>query len=253
MRTRVPHPGSRFAGLTWRGLLSGALLPISAQAQNVDGVTAPLGLVIVTISIAPFLLIMLTSFVKISVVLGILRNALGTPQVPSGAVVTGLSLVLTLFVMMPTAREFYRESGWESARSGSLFSDRSLTALVTGAEAGREPVRRFLEKHAHERERILFADLAVRLSGDPDATIDLRSFQVLIPAFVVSELAEAFQIGFIVFVPFLIIDLVVANVLLALGMMMLPPTAVSLPFKLLLFVLVDGWFHLVEGLLLGYL
>ena len=241
---------------TWAGLALALALALAEPALAQSGPQAnPITLIVVlgALSLAPFLLIMLTSFVKISVVLSILRNAIGTQQIPPNQVVTGLAFVLTIFIMIPTAREVYREAGLEGQGSTKIFSERSVQSLLEGAKEGREPIRRFLDKHAHDRERLLFVELAQKLSEDPTRAVDIRSFQVLIPAFVLSELKEAFQIGFILLIPFLIIDMVVANILLALGMMMLSPTTISLPFKLLLFVLVDGWFHLVESLVLGYL
>ncbi|NNE08558.1 MAG: flagellar type III secretion system pore protein FliP [Gemmatimonadetes bacterium] len=204
------------------------------------------------LSLAPFVLIMITSFVKISVVLSIVRNAMGTQQIPPNQVVVGLAFVLTIFIMIPVAKEVYQESGISTQSQSKIFSESSIKELFDSAKNGKEPVRRFLIRHAHNKDRALFVDLAFRLSGNEQEVIDASSFQVLIPAFVISELKEAFQIGFIVFIPFLIIDMVVANVLLALGMMMLSPTTISLPFKILLFVLVDGWYLVVQGLVLGY-
>lgn len=218
------------------------------------GDNSPISLLLVlgALSLAPFLLIMLTSFVKIAVVLSIVRNAFGTQQIPPNQIVTGLAFVLTIFVMTPVGEQVYEATRLEGQRSPRIFSENNVEALIGAAEEGKEPVRTFLERHAHDRERALFVDLAGRLADDPAQIVDPRSFQVLIPSFVISELKEAFQIGFIVFIPFLIIDMVVANILLALGMMMLSPTTIALPFKILLFVLVDGWFLIVKGLVLGY-
>ncbi|MEZ4652064.1 MAG: type III secretion system export apparatus subunit SctR [Candidatus Eisenbacteria bacterium] len=214
----------------------------------------PISLVLVlgAVSLAPFLLIMLTSFVKIAVVLSIVRNALGTQQIPPNQVVTGLAFVLTIFIMLPVGEQVYQAAGLQGQQTSKIFSERNVETLIDAAKAGKEPVRTFLARHSHDRERALFVDLAQRLANEPTKLVDPRSFQVLIPAFVISELKEAFEIGFIIFIPFLIIDMVVANILLALGMMMLSPTTIALPFKILLFVLVDGWFLIVQGLVLGY-
>jgi type III secretion protein R len=231
-------------------LLGGCTSPVFAQSSQNNSAT--LVLVMGAVSLAPFILIMLTSFVKISVVLSIVRNALGTQQIPPNQVVTGLAFVLTLFVMMPVGQQIYEETGLRDQTSTSIFSERNVESLVEGAKKGREPMRSFLDRHCHDKERLLFVDLARRLTNEPNQVIDARSFQVIIPAFVISELKEAFQIGFIIFIPFLIIDMVVSNILLALGMMMLSPTTIALPFKILLFVLIDGWFLIVEGLVLGY-
>jgi type III secretion protein R len=136
-----------------------------------------------------------------------------------------------------------------------MFSEASLKSLYDASQRGKEPLRKFLSRHAHPQDRLLFMELAARLergNGQPNPQIDKDGFQVLIPSFATSQLKEAFQIGFLVFVPFLIIDMVVANVLLSLGMSMLSPAVISLPFKLLLFVLVDGWYLVIRGLVLSY-
>jgi type III secretion protein R len=237
----------------------------------------PVVLVIVlgALSLAPFVLIMMTSFVKISVSLSILRNALGTQQVPPSQVITGLSFVLTLFVMAPVVERMYNAAG-TFANTKDIFSEASVKSLFDAADKGKEPLRKFLAGHSHPKDRTLFMELAARLerSGvEPPATgvvlaaapepapapapppppaINKDDFRVLIPSFVTSELKNAFQIGFLIFVPFLIIDMVVANILLSMGMTMLSPSVISLPFKLLLFVLVDGWYLVVRGLVLSY-
>ena len=259
----------------------------------------PVVMVIVlgALSLAPFVLIMMTSFVKISVVLSILRNALGTQQVPPNQVITGLGFVLTLFVMTPVAERMYEAAG-AVPNSANIFSEASVKTLFDSAQRGKEPLRRFLSQHAHSRDRLLFMELAARLevqsrtlvpkpsAAKPAApspapktptpvtpapksplpvtpapvtpaapaatTVDKDDFRVLIPSFVTSELKSAFQIGFLIFLPFLIIDMVVANILLSMGMSMLSPSVISLPFKLLLFVLMDGWFLLVRGLVMTY-
>src|SRR5262249_53472915 len=176
-------------------------------------------------------------------VLSILRNALGAPEVPPAIVITGLALVLSLAVMAPVGAEVYREV--EPA-----LSKKDPAALADAAGRAREPVRRFLAKHAHARDVEAFRDVARRLRGAAAAADDLA---VLAPAFVTSELKEAFVIGFLVFLPFLVIDLLVSAVLASLGLASLPAPAVALPFKLLLFVLVDGWLLLSRGLMLGYI
>lgn len=261
----------------------------------------PIVMVIVlgALSLAPFVLIMLTSFVKISVVLSILRNALGTQQVPPNQVITGLAFVLSIFIMVPVARQMYEVAG-NVNNTRDIFSEASVKSIYDAAGRGKEPLRRFLSRHAHPNDRVLFMELAARLeaaaqerersareaqaapapapapapaegeapppaAGQPapppaapakpapePVRLNKDDFQVLIPAFVTSELKEAFQIGFLIFVPFIIIDMVVANILLAMGMSMLSPSVISLPFKLLLFVLVDGWFLIVRGLVLSY-
>ena len=228
-----------------------------AQTTGARGdLSNPVVLVIVlgALSLAPFVLIMLTSFVKISVVLSILRNALGTQQVPPNQVITGLAFVLTIFIMIPVARQMYQAAG-NIANTRDIFSEASVKGLF---DAGK------LAKNLSESssQNTVIAKIgcfswswprnSTRVAAQAPP-IDKDDFQVIIPAFVTSELKEAFQIGFLVFVPFIIIDMVVANVLLSMGMHMLSPSVISLPFKLLLFVLVDGWFLIVRGLVLSYL
>jgi type III secretion protein R len=210
-------------------------------------------IVLGALSLAPFVLIMLTSFVKISVVLSILRNAIGAQQVPPNQVITGLAFVLSMFVMVPVARQMYNTAG-PIAETHDIFSEASVKSLFEAAQHGKEPLRHFLSRHSHARDRELFMELSARVSTaeEPKSPPDKEDFRVLIPSFVTSELKEAFQIGFLVYLPFIIIDMVIANVLLAMGMSMLSPSVVSLPFKLLLFVLADGWFLVVRGLVLSY-
>lgn len=207
------------------------------------------------LSLVPFVFMTTTSFVKLSVVLSILRNALGTGQVPSGMIIAALALMLTLYVMAPVGQAMFASAGPSAARidRNAPFAEDSFGALVETVDRGKEPLRKFLERNAGARERQLFLDLA-RRARDKDTRDDVQAsdLMVVLPAFLITELAEAFQIGFLVFIPFLVIDMVVANVLLALGMHMLSPTTVSLPFKLLLFVIVDGWYLLARALVLGY-
>ena len=303
-----------------RGLLVTLLLllPQAAHAQTGNQVANPIVMVIVlgALALAPFVIVMLTSFVKISVVLSILRNALGTQQVPPNQIITGLAFVLTIFIMVPVARQMYDDAG-NVANTKDIFSEASVRTLFDASKKAKEPLRHFLSQHSHVKDRELFMDLAARLEynalanrqsptqqmpakvvppGGREASIipaaiaapvltpsaqaagnspsvpaasgsqtaaappalakqnrpDKEDFQVLIPAFVTSQLKEAFEVGFLLFVPFIVVDMVIANILLAMGMQMLSPTVISLPFKLLLFVLVDGWFLIVRGLVLSY-
>jgi type III secretion protein R len=237
------------------GLL-GVALPAHAQSRGGTDLPNPVVMVIVlaALSLAPFVVMMLTSFVKISVVLSILRNAIGTQQVPPSTVITGLAFILSIFVMAPVGRQMYEAAG-VIPNTRDMFSEASVKTLFSAADTGKEPLRKFLARHSHAQDRVLFMELAGRLersSGTANPQIDKDGFQVLIPSFVTSQLKEAFQVGFLVFVPFLIIDMVVANVLLSMGMHMLSPVVISLPFKLLLFVLVNGWYLVVRGLVLSY-
>lgn len=208
-----------------------------------------------SMSILPFVVMMTTSFVKIAVVLSLIRNAMGTQQIPPNVIITGLSMILTIYIMMPVGLEIYKTAG-ATINQGStqpVLSPVTVNLMLTALKEGREPMRGFLIKHAHAKERELFTTLAkkMRKPEDRDSVTD-TNFEILIPAFVISELTEAFQIGFIVFLPFLVIDIVVTNILLSLGMFQLSPVTVALPFKLLLFVLVNGWYLVAKGLILGY-
>lgn len=222
-----------------------------------NNLSNPVVLVIVlgAMSLAPFVLIMLTSFVKISVTLSILRNALGTQQVPANQIITGLSFILTIFIMSPVATRMYEAAGPIPGTPG-IFSEASVKGIFDAGERGKEPLRKFLARHSHVKDRTLFMELLARLeqqSGGTPTAIEREDFRVLIPSFVTSELKNGFLIGFLIFLPFLVIDMVVANILLAMGMSMLSPSVISLPFKLLLFVMVDGWYMIVRGLVLSYL
>jgi len=208
------------------------------------------------LSLLPFLLMMSSSFVKFSVVFSILRSALGLQQVPPPAVTTGLALIMSLYVMSPVAAKVYdaAEPLFGQNSGQDVVSAGGAQAILNVVDKARDPIREFLAKHAHARERGLFHQMALRM-GPPrwKETMKDDDLLVLIPAFTVSELKEAFMIGFLIFLPFLVIDMVVSNILLAMGMHMLSPVTISMPFKLLLFVLIDGWGLLVRGLLQGYL
>ncbi|MEP6923859.1 MAG: type III secretion system export apparatus subunit SctR [Pyrinomonadaceae bacterium] len=229
-----------------------AAAPASADALG-TGTANPLVLIVVVgaLALAPFALIMLTSFVKISVVLSILRTALGTQQVPPNQVITGISLILTVFIMAPVVEKMYKDAGSEI-----IFSEVSVAKIMDVAQKGQKPLKEFLERYAHQTDRVMFYDLAQRMAirnqTDPKE-IQYGDFRVLVPSFVTSQLTEAFRIGFFLFIPFLVIDMVVSNILQAMGMFMLSPTTISLPFKLLLFVMIDGWALILKNLVLGYI
>lgn len=207
------------------------------------------------LGLAPFVLLMVTSFVKISVVLSIVRSALGTQQIPPTQVITGLAVILTVYIMAPVGQAMFKAAdAGDITEQGDLLQAKNVDTLIKAANRGKEPLRDFLLKKVTLKDRTLFYSLALKLRKPEDRVgITERDFLVLTPSFVVSELKEAFQIGFLLFVPFLVIDMVVANILLALGMQMLSPTTISMPFKLLLFVLVDGWYLIAKGLVVGYL
>jgi type III secretion protein R len=236
-----------------------AILPLPALAPASDRLLdSPLLAVVVVaaLSLLGFAVVMLTSFVKVAVVLSVLRSAMGTPQVPPTLVITGLAFVLAAYVMAPVVRQTVRAVApdVELIKQGGGSTAEQVQRYVRAAKKGAGPLRGFLKKHAHTRDRATFLAMARRLHEPQDrASIGPDDFLVLVPAFLTSELKEAFIIGFFLFVPFLVIDLVVGNILLALGMHMLSPTTISLPFKFLLFVLVDGWHLLTRGLVAGYL
>lgn len=208
------------------------------------------------LSLGPILLMMSSSFVKFSVVFSILRSALGLQQVPPPTVTMGLAIIMTVYVMAPVGAQVYEKvEPMLSQPSGQdVVSGAGAQMILTVADEARDPLRAFLEKHAHARERTLFHQMALRM-GPPSWKENMKDddLLVLIPAFTVSELSEAFMIGFLIFLPFLVIDMVVSNILLAMGMHMLSPVVISMPFKLLLFVLIDGWSLLVRGLIQGYM
>jgi flagellar biosynthetic protein FliP len=195
-------------------------------------------LVLLTVlSLAPALLVMVTSFTRIIIVLSLVRNAIGVPQLPPNQVLLGIAFLLTVFVMAPVWT-IVNEDALQPYLEGSMSQEEAM-------ERAEEPVRRFMLAQTRESDLAFFVGLS---QDERPATIDDVPTYVIIPAFILSELKTAFQMGFIIFVPFLIIDIVVSSALLSMGMMMLPPVVVSLPFKILLFVLVDGW-----GLIIGSL
>ena len=204
-------------------------------------------LTVVVLALAPFVAVMVTSFTKIVVVLNLLRNALGLQQVPPNTVINGLALVLSIYVMYPVGL-----SMGERVQTMQNIGA-STQNMLKAADTAKEPLRDFLLKHSRPVERAFFLKTAQRtLKPEQAASLSERDFLVIVPSFVVGELAVAFEIGFLIFLPFLVIDLVISNILMAMGMMMLSPTTVSMPFKLLLFVLIDGWVKLTHGLILTY-
>ncbi len=225
---------------------------VSAAAQSVPklslefgDVTAPdelsttlqIVLLLTVLALAPSILVMTTSFIRIVVVLSFLRHAMGTQQMPPNQLLTGLALILTFFIMAPVADRAYNE-GLAPYLEETISGEEAFARTVA-------PFREFMLKHTHERDLALFVNLT---NMEQPNTPDDIPLHVLVPGFVLSELRTAFQIAFVIFIPFLVIDMVVASVLMSMGMMMLPPIIVSLPFKILLFVLVDGWYLLIRSL-----
>lgn len=193
------------------------------------------------ISLVPFFLISVTSFLRIIIVFSLVRTAVGTQQVPPSSVIVGLALFMTVFIMSPV---------WEEVNNTAVTPyNKGRISQAKAFEIGLKPIRKFMLKQTREKDLALF----VQFSGvkNPKTVEDIPTY-VLIPSFMISELKTAFQIGFILFIPFIMIDLTVANILLSLGMFMLSPVMVSLPFKILLFVLVDGWNLISRGLLMSF-
>jgi flagellar biosynthetic protein FliP len=221
----------------------------AAQSLNLDlggegaGATArlvQLAALIGLLSLAPALLVMVTAFARIVIVLSLLRSAIGAPAIPPNPVLIALALFLTLFVMEPVLM-----ASWEQ---GIRPMSEGRIGEMEGLAAAAEPFRRFMAAQVRDADLALFLDLA----GLPQAPPEQAPWRALMPAFLVGELRRAFEIGFLLFLPFLVIDLVAASVLMSLGMMMLPPTVVALPFKLAFFVLVDGWRLVAGSLVQGF-
>lgn len=229
--------------MNWRLFITTALLlvPVSALGQEVSidlgeggsftGRVLQLIALLTVLSLAPAILVVVTSFTRIVIVLSLLRSAMGVQTTPPNVVIISLALFLTAFIMAPTF-----EAAWEQGIQPLMNEEIEEAEAFTRATG---PVREFMLTHVREKDLALFLDLGnIQTAGlDPADT----PLQALIPAFMISELRRAFEIGFLLFIPFLVIDMVVASVLMSMGMMMLPPIIISLPFKLIFFVIVDGW------------
>lgn len=213
--------------------------------QLPDELSLILGLAL--LSMAPFIAVMATSFLKMTVVFSLLRNALGVQQIPPNMALYGLAIILSIYVMAPVGMATYDYLNTHETVLGDAHS------IEHFLDEGLEPFRTFLGKQVNERERAFFLDSTRRLWPSHYAEqVDGNSLLVLLPAFTISELTRAFEIGFLIYLPFIAIDLIISNILLAMGMMMVSPVTISLPFKLLLFVLLDGWGRLSHGLVLSY-
>jgi flagellar biosynthetic protein FliP len=192
------------------------------------------------LSFLPIIFVTMTSFLRFIIVFSILKTALGTQQVPPGLVIIGLSIILTLYTMSPTFTKMYEAGSKPYQKSGSL---------VLAINEGSKPLKEFMMKQTRQQDIVFFIQ---ELKKKPPSTPDDISLVELAPAYILSELKTSFEIGFIIFIPFIVIDLVIANVLLALGMFMLSPTIISLPFKLLIFIAVDGWSLIANGLVQSF-
>ncbi len=215
-------------------------LSLNVQDQPTGSATARIFniiLMITVLSIAPSILVMMTSFTRIVVVFSITRSALATNSTPPNMVLLSLALFLTMFIMAPTF-----EKSWEEGIK-PMYEEK--VEILEGLEKAAAPLKEFMVRNTREKDLLLFTDLAREKPAESVAETPLK---VAIPAFMISELRRAFEIGFLIFVPFLIIDMVIASVLMSMGMMMLPPTVLALPFKVIFFVLVDGWYMLAGSL-----
>ncbi len=213
----------------------------------------------VGLSLLPFVAMVATSYLKIVVVMSLIRNALGIQSIPPNMVINALAMILSLYIMAPVASESWTIAKEELAKvqqpAASQTSQTSRFFETDAVVKAAEPFRKFLSDHTAARERAFFVHTAETLWGKDGkpAVVDHESYYILLPSFCVSELTKAFQIGFLVYLPFIAIDIIVSNILLAMGMMMVSPVTISLPFKLLLFVMVNGWTLLIQGLVRGYM
>ncbi len=220
----------------------------------------PFALIVLFIgmSLLPFLAMVSTCYLKIVVVMSLIRNALGVQSIPPNMVINALALILTFYVMSPIGSK-----SWDILQEGMKNNKPEVIYKTDLASRAAEPFREFLQRNTSEQHHAFFVRTAEKLWATEQedengnivkvpAKVDERSFFILVPSFCVSELTRAFQIGFLVYLPFIAIDIIVSNILLAMGMMMVSPVTISLPFKLLLFVMVNGWARLIQGLLQSY-
>jgi flagellar biosynthetic protein FliP len=219
---------------------------MNAGGENLSSSVLRMIVLLTILSIAPSILMMVTSFTRIVIVLSLLRSAIGLQQTPPNSVLVSLAIFLTFFIMQPTFERAYND-GIKPLTENKINEKEAL-------EKTAKPFHEFMLKNTRTQDISLFLDLSERSSGKK---IEIQNaeetpYSVLIPAFLISELKRAFEIGFLIFIPFLIIDMVVASILMSMGMMMLPPVVISLPFKIIFFVLVDGWAKLSESLVLSF-
>ncbi len=220
-------------------ILPGIDFNVNSSSNPEDVVTTVQILLMLTIlSLAPAILILMTSFTRIVIVLSFVRNALATQQMPPNQVIIGLALFLTFFIMGPALTEA-NENALQPYLNGEITQEVAL-------QEASMPFKQFMIKQTREKDILLFLNYA---KLEKPKSIEEMPLRILVPAFAISELKTAFQMGFMIFIPFLVIDMIVASALMAMGMMMLPPVMISLPFKILLFVLVDGWYLVVKSLL----
>lgn len=223
------------------------------ESQEVD-ITMQ-ALVLIGLSLAPFVTMLLTSFTKIIIVMSLLRNAIGVQQSPPNQVLTGIALILTIYVMAPTGLAMYDASKevFERKQTSELLSQDSAAFIIELVDKSKEPFRDFLVRNSLPDHRQSFLSLAQKSFPEPfRASLTREHFIVLVPSYISSQIRNAFEIGVLIYLPFFVIDIVTSNVLLAMGMMMMSPMTISLPLKLLLVVMLDAWTMLLQGLVLTY-
>jgi type III secretion protein R len=210
--------------------------------------------VVAGLSILPFAILLLTSFTKIVIVLSLLRNALGVQQAPPNQVINGIAILMTIYVMYPTAQLMYKESEAAFKKAPQdVLSTQGAAFIIDVATQAKEPLRAFLLRNTQPKHVNSFYQLAQKSFGSSFQTLlHPQDFIVLIPSYITSQLKAAFEVGVLIYMPFFVIDLVVSNILLAMGMMMLSPLTIALPLKLLLIVMVDGWTLIIQGLVMSY-
>ncbi|WML39396.1 flagellar type III secretion system pore protein FliP [Neobacillus sp. OS1-2] len=230
-----------FISVAYAAEPASSLLPgLDLASDDPDKVsnTVRIILLITVLSIAPAILMLMTCFTRIVIVLGFVRNALGTQQIPPNQVMIGLALFMTFFIMGPTFSQINDEA-YQPFMAGKITQEQAFKKAT-------DPMKEFMTKNTREKDLALFMDYA---KMERPKSVEDIPLTALVPAYAISELKTAFQMGFMIFIPFLVIDMIVSSVLMSMGMMMLPPVMISLPFKILLFILVDGW-HLIIGSLL---
>jgi flagellar biosynthetic protein FliP len=262
-KTELPEARNIRWTVWWRGLLTGLalvflsslavdaapLVPVPNLNIGIQPASKPqdvalslqILLMLTVLSLAPSIIIMMTAFTRIIVVLSFLRSALATQQMPPNQVVVGLALFLTFFTMSPYFEQVYKNA-WQPFLAGTISQEAATTEAL-------KPMREFMFKQARENDVALFVNL---MDGPRPTSQNDVPTTVLIPAFIISELKTAFQIGFLIYIPFIVVDMVVASTLMSMGMMMVPPVMISLPFKILLFILVDGWHLVIRSLLMTF-
>jgi len=247
--TLTPSASQGKTGATPKGSLVDAQFPLD-NIKRPSLITQALSLTL--LSLLPFIIMILTSFLKIVVVLSLLRSALGVQQAPPNQIINGVAFMLSLFIMYPTVLLMYDAASGVIAKTktpDSLIATESSAYIIAIASEAREPLRLFLKRNSSIAHQALFYRLSYRiLPEDHRAFLKPDDFMVIVPSYITSQLKDAFEIGVLIYIPFFVIDLVTSNILLAMGMMMLSPVTISMPLKLFLLVMLDGWTLLIEGL-----